>query len=944
MSAKLHHRTPTLTVVDSRGLTVRSVAYWRGDEAEENAQARVTRQAYDRAGHLIEQWDPRQVGETATANLTTRYSFSGKPLRVDSVDAGWRLNLCGDAGQVLYSWDQRGSYWQTTYDEQLRTTRVAQQTGAEARQVVERFTYADSSLKSAARNACGALIRHDDSAGTLLIEGYALCAKPLGQTRHFLTEPAQPDWPTEESDRDGYLEPGAGHRTIWQYDASGETLCQTDAGNHQQHFSYNVAGQLKDVHLLPEGEAQKRIIVNEIVYNAFGQIESQTAGNGVISRARFNLASGRMTSLSATVPGDTLQDLHYTYDAVGNVLRIEDRAQPVQHGNNQRVEANSTFAYDSLYQLTRATGRETAGENSQPHLPASSRAPIDARLLFNFTEHYQYDRSGNLTELRHVRDRNNFTRTFNMAAASNRLVSWLQGEPTSEVAVNVDVHGNQQALYPGQVLTWNARNQLAGITLVEREEADNDVEHYYYDSRGQRARKIQTTYAASVKHTREVRYLPGFELHTRHNERLHVITMQVGRCSVRYLHWVKGRPAGIDGNQLRYSLDDHLGSSSLELDDKALLTSQESYLPYGGTAWAASRSAVEASYRTVRYCAKERDASGLYYYGHRYYAPWLQRWISPDPAGAVDGLNLYCMVGNNPLKFVDHQGLGKVLPTGYIAPSSADVAAQQIVTSANANVATTSKKRSKSTAKAAGSSALGFSKNNLKDLAAHTYGNVYDAASDSVFAIGGFYNLSGPKTGPQDYPGVDKTYDGTGKSNQSYLNFGSYKISDTKKYLDDLAIRYESTETDSRHRIVMSLDVKEQHPELFTKMKDVHKLQEWTREVIEEHIESSRGIIPVRAGGPGTHAEVRALNTIVALFPRREDRERIFSETTLRTSKLVGKSAPEPFVACINCSGIISNTVDVWTGLTRMDYAAYAGQLERANIAAIRERTRRSGN
>ncbi|MFD2882680.1 RHS repeat-associated core domain-containing protein [Pseudomonas lini] len=54
---------------------------------------------------------------------------------------------------------------------------------------------------------------------------------------------------------------------------------------------------------------------------------------------------------------------------------------------------------------------------------------------------------------------------------------------------------------------------------------------------------------------------------------------------------------------------------------------------------------------------KERDASGLYYYGHRYYAPWLQRWISPDPAGTVDGLNLYCMVGNNPLRFVDHKGL-----------------------------------------------------------------------------------------------------------------------------------------------------------------------------------------------------------------------------------------------------------------------------------------------
>ena len=53
------------------------------------------------------------------------------------------------------------------------------------------------------------------------------------------------------------------------------------------------------------------------------------------------------------------------------------------------------------------------------------------------------------------------------------------------------------------------------------------------------------------------------------------------------------------------------------------------------------------------------DVSGLYYYGARYYAPWLQRWISPDPAGDVDGLNLYGFVGNNPLRYFDNGGTTK---------------------------------------------------------------------------------------------------------------------------------------------------------------------------------------------------------------------------------------------------------------------------------------------
>nr|WP_236708193.1 RHS repeat-associated core domain-containing protein [Pseudomonas sp. Leaf434] len=57
----------------------------------------------------------------------------------------------------------------------------------------------------------------------------------------------------------------------------------------------------------------------------------------------------------------------------------------------------------------------------------------------------------------------------------------------------------------------------------------------------------------------------------------------------------------------------------------------------------------EIEYRFIRYSGKEMDVSGLYYYGARYYAPWLQRWVSADPAGDVDGLNLYGFVGNNPI-------------------------------------------------------------------------------------------------------------------------------------------------------------------------------------------------------------------------------------------------------------------------------------------------------
>ena len=45
---------------------------------------------------------------------------------------------------------------------------------------------------------------------------------------------------------------------------------------------------------------------------------------------------------------------------------------------------------------------------------------------------------------------------------------------------------------------------------------------------------------------------------------------------------------------------------------------------------------------------------GLYYYGYRYYAPKLQRWISRDPVG---GGELYIYVANAPFTYIDPYGL-----------------------------------------------------------------------------------------------------------------------------------------------------------------------------------------------------------------------------------------------------------------------------------------------
>ena len=80
--------------------------------------------------------------------------------------------------------------------------------------------------------------------------------------------------------------------------------------------------------------------------------------------------------------------------------------------------------------------------------------------------------------------------------------------------------------------------------------------------------------------------------------------------------------------------------------------------------------ATTAHFSRSRYTGKERDAeSGLDYFGARYYASTVGRWLSPDwsakedpvPYAKLDNpqsLNLYEYVGNNPLSKPDLDGHG----------------------------------------------------------------------------------------------------------------------------------------------------------------------------------------------------------------------------------------------------------------------------------------------
>jgi len=661
MNSEVHRHTPGLTVIDGRGLPVRTVAYYCSLPGV-TPESRITRKVYDTRGHLVSLSDPRlgQLYEqhALTSNRRHTFSLSGIPLLSESVDAGWHLGLCAEAGNVIASWDERGSSWQTGFDAFLRPIATLETSADGVSRTIERRVYSDNSSDAIEHNQCANIIRIDDTAGSLLFPDYGLFGQPLTETRHFLKTIEIPDW-SGINDFHDLVEPH-GMTTHWSYSPSGDCLHEIDASHNRKRYSYTVAGELAGVYLQVAGASEQRLLAR-ITYNAQGQVLEQTAGNGVTSQRHYDAADARLESLTDSKQGRTLQALHYRYDAVGNIVQMADRAQATRYFANQRIEPITHYAYDSLYQLTQASGREAANACNSPQLPDVNFNPPDTSQLLNYTEEYQYDAGGNLLQLRHQREGNNYTRAYAVAAHSNRTLAIPDNGDQPDFNNSFDGNGNLQLLQPGQRAMWDARNQLCRVTLLGRKDGNDDEEHYLYDGSGHRARKVRTALAKGRVIIDEVRYLPGLEIRRTQagladEEQLEVSHVQAADFTIRCLHWVHGKPDEIDNDQVRYGLDDLLGCITLELDADGDLLSHEGYYPYGGTAWWAARSAVQAKYKTLRYSGKELDASGLYYYGLRYYASWLQRWINPDPAGDIDGLNLYWMAGNNPISYRDTDG------------------------------------------------------------------------------------------------------------------------------------------------------------------------------------------------------------------------------------------------------------------------------------------------
>lgn len=97
-----------------------------------------------------------------------------------------------------------------------------------------------------------------------------------------------------------------------------------------------------------------------------------------------------------------------------------------------------------------------------------------------------------------------------------------------------------------------------------------------------------------------------------------------------------------------------LGSIRELTDSTGNIQSQYSYEPYGRLSQPLGT--TNSDFQYASYYTHLR--SGLSLAAHRVYSPVFGRWISRDPMGESEQVNLYAYIGNSPLKTVDPSGNG----------------------------------------------------------------------------------------------------------------------------------------------------------------------------------------------------------------------------------------------------------------------------------------------
>ena len=589
------------------------------------------------------------------------------PIYTDSPDSGERFMLNSAAGLSIFSWDERGHTFENEYDANLRPEKTWMDDGS-GKKLVNLLVYGEGQGNTLNHN--NQVYLQKDQSGILTSVKYDFKGNLLQSEKKIVDDYINViDWNVAVTMQKDLQNPPNDlvYTSSTSFDALNRPVSFTHPDGSVITPSYNKASLLESVTGTVRDGTTPGFIDN-IDYDEKGQRVKIQYANDVDTTITYDPVTFRVTRIESFRTSDSkrLQGLDYIYDPVGNITYMNDDALATVYFNNQGATPTSKYEYDALYRLTEAEGRELTGLAMTSNNDFVNNLPVpntNAAAMQTYTRAYTYDGVGNITKMQ-ATGASAWTRNYYYDTTHNRL----KGHTSGITDYTYDVHGNCLTMPHLQALIWDFRDRLKEVTL----NMSGDKAYYLYDMNGERVKKV--VIKSGVKEERT--YLGDFEIYRKDDssgtwdferETVHVSDDRKRFALIDTKTREFNAPVNPFASIIRFQFDNHLGSACLELSTTGAIITYEEYHPFGTTSYRSGNTTAETSLKRYKYVGKERDEeTGLYYYGARYYAAWIARFVSADPLEDVYPFqNPYTYASNNPIRWIDYNGEGPGDPVVY---------------------------------------------------------------------------------------------------------------------------------------------------------------------------------------------------------------------------------------------------------------------------------------
>ncbi len=508
------------------------------------------------------------------------------------------------------------------------------------------------------------------------------------------------------------------------------------------------------------------LFIVDVDYNEHGQTTKIEYGNGNMTTYLYEAPMMRLRRIKTVdKDGEQIQNLNYSYDASGNIMRIHDAVEN---------SASANYSYDHLSRLARAQGSygqkfyeyDALGnifeKDKLNYVYGENGAGPHAVTSLSDGSTFDYDRNGNMVEMvksgvanaYDYDQENRLTQVTKDGQVASEYAYDGDGGRTKKIVHEIGAASMEETCFlPGtpilmadgtskpieqikegdKVVSFNEKTGEKGIGSVtqkfEHENTDRYLivnntlrvtsNHLFYNEgkwkkiydlsvgdallgkglntrrifniKKIKARKSQRLYNIEVSKHHNY-FAGGYLVHNKMSfgsllfdskavdsgsalvasesttKTTHYVGSLVERSGVvvtKFIYLGGTRIASITTNPiaqstLNYYHADHLGGTNLVTSSEGELKELIEYEPFGEMS-RHEKYGDNAETAWFYFTGQRRDdETGLYYYGARYYNPWLGRFLTPDvfvfSPNDSQNFDRYGYARNNPILITDPTG------------------------------------------------------------------------------------------------------------------------------------------------------------------------------------------------------------------------------------------------------------------------------------------------